>query len=70
MTKNVYTTPAITVVDMEIGNIIAASFGEYTDDGTRGEVNLSDTPSTTGASNARIGGRQYFDDWSDDEVEE
>lgn len=69
MTKNVYTTPEITVVDMEIENIIATS-GRYTDDGTNGEINLSDTPSSTGASHARIGGRQYFDDWSDDEVEE
>lgn len=69
MTKNVYTTPAITVVDMEIENIIATS-GRYTDDGTKGEMNLSDEVSTTGASHARIGGRQYFDDWSDDEVEE
>lgn len=69
MTKNVYTTPAITVVDMEIENIIATS-GRYTDDGTKGEVNLSGETSTLGASHAKIGGRQYFDDWSDDEVEE
>lgn len=66
MEKKIYNAPTTTVVEMETASIIATS-PTYSDNGTNGTADLGGEKETAGASSARIGSRQYFDSWSDDE---
>lgn len=66
MEKKIYNAPTTTVVEMETASIIATSI-TYSDNGTSGTADLSGEKTSAEASSARIGSRQYFDSWSDDE---
>lgn len=69
MKKRMYNAPEITVLEMVAASMIAASVeNTVTGDGTTVEYNKN-TVGTASGSSARIGSRQYFDTWSDDEEE-
>ncbi len=61
MKRNEYIAPAIILVDMETEQPIA---GSLSDDGNSG--NFGGTPGKGDAGSAYVGGKRYFDSWSDD----
>lgn len=67
MKKNTYSTPSISVVEMDCQQMIAASI-QITESDNNVEVDVSGgSAGKTGASQAFVSSSQYFDGWNDEE---
>lgn len=63
MEKKIYEKPTIQAVELASLAIMAGS-GELSADGTKGDLN---TTETADANTAFVSSNQYFDTWGDDE---